>query len=735
MNLPSFPDTNLGPNVQVDSPEAAPAEEQVFSFDIKRYLDGLRKYAWTVIAIVAVGITLAVIYTKRQPEIFEAKASVQIEPRMPDLLGQSDDLVERSLTGGADYYAQQKEVLGSYLLIHETVEKNNLYLRLLSASERGDRPVNELVDEATDLLKKNISIKYPEANRIMFVHVRSPDPQLAKDIADAHVNTYLEYSKGLLAGDITGANSVLAAEFNSAETELRDAESAIYKFEKDNDLLAVTLEERQSIVSTGITSYTMKLNDVHSNRLELESKLDRLRKSANEDVLQSPILLMGETSSFDGLRAEYYSEHNKFIEIQKQMGPKSPEYQMEKAKVDDLYAALQSEAKRMTDGLQEQVNAAIETEAALKTEIDKATKESLDLGPKVVAYNELTRKKRSAEDRYNILRTRLATADLNDRINQNRGFDVSNIRPLDSAQLPTTPVSPNLRVNIAVGGVLGLFAGLALVFLVVFFDRSIKSTNDIAQVTKTPVLGIIPLLDDAVVQGDDNIRDLYVHREPTSPIAECCRALRTNVLFSSADRQVKTILVSSANPREGKTTSVIYLGTTMAQSGQRVLLVDTDMRRPRLHNSLKVDAKVGLSNLILGDQDYDAVIRSTEIPNLDLLPCGSLPPNPAELLMTKRFEGVLAELAKRYDRVILDSPPLNVVTDAALLSKMTDGTIFVVYTGKTLREDLKRSERAIRSVGRKLFGLIVNAIEPDGRSGYYSYYRYNYSYGSDRSDT
>jgi capsular exopolysaccharide synthesis family protein len=718
-----------------DKHDPANAEEQVFSFDIKRYLDGLRKYAWAILALVAIGITLAVVYTQRQPEIYQAKASVQIEPRLPDLLGQPDDMVGRNMIGGQDYYAQQKEVLGSYRLIHETVEKNNLYLRILSEQERGDRSVPELIDEATARLRLNLTIKYPEQNRIMFVLVRDHSPELARDIANAHVATYLAYSKGLLTGDITGANSVLATEFNSAETELRDAEAAIYAFEKENDLLAVTLEERQSIVSTGISAYTIKLNDAKAHHMELASKLDRLRKASKEDVLQSPILLMGDTSSFDALRAQYYAEHNKFIEIQKEMGPKSSDFQMQKAKVDDLYSALQSEAKRMLDGLQEQLNAQMETESALKAEIDKATKEALELGPKVVSFNELQRKKRSAEDRYNILRQRLATADLNDRLNQNRAFDASNIKPLDAALKPTVPVAPNLNLNITVAGVLSLFIGLGLVLLVVFLDRSIKSTNDVAQITKAPVLGVIPLLEAA--DGNDHTRDLYVHREPTSPIAECCRALRTNVLFSAADHALKTIVVSSANPREGKTTSVIYLGTTMAQSGQRVLLVDTDMRRPRLHVSMGVPRDAGLSNLILGDLSYDDVIKKTEIAGLDLLPCGPLPPNPAELLMTQRFAKVLADLSERYDRVILDSPPLNVVTDTVVMSKLVDGTIFVVRASKTLRDDLRRSERAIRSVGGRLFGLVVNAIEPNNRSyGYgYGYYGYGYGYSAEESAT
>ena len=307
-----------------------------------------------------------------------------------------------------------------------------------------------------------------------------------------------------------------------------------------------------------------------------------------------------------------------------------------------------------------------------------------------------------------------------------RNYDPSNVRPLDPALVPTTPVSPSLRVNITVAAVLSLLLGFGLVVLIVFLDRSVKTTSDAQQATSAPILGIVPMIDEAELPpGDLAARDLFVHRQPASPVAECCRALRTNILFSAADQQIKTIVVSSANPREGKTMTCIYLGTTMAQSGQRVLLIDTDMRRPRLHVSLGVPRQVGLSNLIVGDRDYDEVIKTTDVPNLHVLPCGPLPPNPAELLMTHRFQAVLAELGRRFDRIILDSPPLQVVTDAVVLSKQTDGVILVIHAGKTLRDDVKRSERLIRDVGGKIFGVIVNAIEPDQRSGYYySYYGY-----------
>ena len=715
----------------VDLETAAPEadEEAVLSFDFRRYFDALRQYVWAVIALMALAITAAVIYTSRKPKIYQASASVQIEPRLPDLIGDGRDLFTRANVGGIDYYAQQQVVLGSYQLIKKTVTQHRLYLRLFTEEQRRDRKVEDLITWGTGVVQGMLSVSYPEQNRIMYVVVRGPDAQLDAEIANAHVATYVDYSKGLLTTDSKQASGALSTEFDDAETKLHDAESALYAYQKDG----ITLETRQNNLSSEITGYTAKYNEAHAQRIELSSKLDRMRKAAQEDVLKSPILLMGHNESFDALRAKYYEERNKFIEMEKEIGPKNPQYQMQKAKIDDLYSALQSEATRMLSGVQEQLAAAVATEGALKAELDKRMKDASELGPQVVQYNELMRTKKSLEDRYNILRTRLASTDLSDRMN--RSTDTSNVRKLDDALVPVVPVSPNLRLNIMAAAVLALFLGLALVLLIVFLDRSVKTTSDAQQAVGSPVLGIIPILDEPDLADDtDSARDLYVHQHPTSRVAECCRSLRTNILFSAADRQIKTIVVSSANPREGKTTSVIYLGTTMAQSGQKVLLIDTDMRRPRLHVSTKVARQTGLSNLIVGDASYDDVIRTTEIPNLFVLPCGPLPPNPAEILMTHRFEAVLAELAKRFDRIILDSPPLQVVTDAVVLSKQTDGVILVVHAGKTLRDEIKRSSRQIKAVGGKIFGVIVNAIEPNQRSGYYySYYGYKYSEKSEEA--
>jgi succinoglycan biosynthesis transport protein ExoP len=707
-----------------------PADDsvEVFNLDLRRYLKALRRYLFPLLALVALAVTAAVIYTSRQPKIYEARASIQIEPKLPDLLGQGEAGLVGIAASGTDYYKQQRKVLASYTLIRQTVRDHQLVAKLLTEAERARMDAEAQLSTAVRRLQKSLVVKYPEQDRIMYVVVRSEDPQLAADIANAHVATYVAYAKGLLTLDTQQASRALNSEFDQAAIKLREAEEKIYEFQKQNGLLAVSLTDRQNLVSSNITAFTSKMNEARARRIELGAKLDRMKKASAEEVLDSPILMMGDSSSFDVLRAQYYTERNVFLQLEKELGPKNPEYLKQKIKVDDLYAALQAEAKRIIGGVQANYEAAVATERALQAEVERFTNEALELGPKIVAYNALLRDKKDWEDKYNVLRTRLSTSEMAGRMNTE--LKATHVRPLDPALAPTKPVSPSLRLNVAFAVALALLLGSGLIVLSVFLDRTVKTTADAQQAAGVPVLGFIPML--TATGGDTKSRDLYVHQHPKSLVAESCRALRTNILFSAADRQLKTLIVSSANQREGKTTSVIYLGTTMAQSGQRVLLVDTDMRRPRLHESTGVPRQVGLSNLILGDQDYDAVIKTTEIPNLYVLPCGPLPPNPAELLMTNRFQTVLAELAQRFDRVILDSPPVQPVTDAVVLSKLVDGVILVIRADKTLREDIRRSVKQIRDVGGPVFGLIVNDVNTSDRS-YYSY-GYGYGYGASESE-
>ncbi|HEY4240966.1 MAG TPA: polysaccharide biosynthesis tyrosine autokinase [Kofleriaceae bacterium] len=711
-------------------------DDQVLRIDFARYLNGLRKYIWLVGALVIVAVAGAVVFTSRQTPIYESTASIQIEPKTPDLLG-TGELFNAGANGAStEYYKQQREVLESYMLCARTVTEHDLIDKLLTPDEKKGLSQQDQVQAAALKLRDQITVKYPDQNRIMYVAVRNASKTAARDFANFHVDTYLLYTQGLFSENTSKGEKALEDEFNETEKKLRESEDKIYKFQAENDMIAVTLEEHQSLVASNILAFTQKLNDSVGDQIKLSSKLAVMKKDSGADVLSTPIVMMGDNPSYEALRTQYYTEKTHLIELEKDLGPKNSEYVSQKEKVDELYKAMQGEVKILVDGTQDLYDAQSATNRGLAAEVERYKDEAKKLSPKIVVYNDLVREKRDYEDKYNILRARLSTTQMTTSMSQ----FVSNVRKLDDGLLPTKPVSPNMRNNVLAAGVAALAVGIALVMLFVFLDRSVKSTADASAAAGVPVLGIIPMLTEADTEKDgtgridDRKRDMYVHEHPNSQIAECCRLLRTNVMFSAADHPLETIVVCSANAREGKTTSVIYLGTTIAQSGQKVLLVDTDMRRPRLHASTGVSRARGLSNLILGDEDYDGIIQPTEIPNLFVLPCGPTPPNPAELLMSKRFETVLAELKKRFPRIILDSPPLGPVTDAVVLSRHTDGVLMVARSGKTMRDDLARAARMVKDVGGEVFGVIVNELDRRDRDSYY-YYGYYNTYGEESPGT
>jgi capsular exopolysaccharide synthesis family protein len=276
-------------------------------------------------------------------------------------------------------------------------------------------------------------------------------------------------------------------------------------------------------------------------------------------------------------------------------------------------------------------------------------------------------------------------------------------------------------------------------------DRVIRTVED-AEGTGITVLGVIPHINETV-SSDNNYgrrgrreraapvgnRDLIVHTHPKSSVAECCRTIRTNITFMSAERRRKTLVVTSASPREGKTTVSISLAISLAQSGKRILIVDTDLRKPRIHRAFNKPLTRGVTSILVGEHTASEAIYETEIPGLSMLACGPIPPNPSELLHTKQFHQLLAELAEDYDHLILDSPPMAVVTDAAILAPQVDGTILIIHAQRTTRDALRSALRQLRDVSGHLVGGILNNVDlSSNRYGYStSYYYRDESYAAD----
>jgi capsular exopolysaccharide synthesis family protein len=292
----------------------------------------------------------------------------------------------------------------------------------------------------------------------------------------------------------------------------------------------------------------------------------------------------------------------------------------------------------------------------------------------------------------------------------------SNARILDAARPDPAPIRPRVRNNLVLGLLLGLLGGLGLAFALEQLDTTVKSQGDVEEKIGVPFLGILPrvTVERDAPAGD---LDLFVYRHPKSTAAEACRAVRTNLLFMSPDRPLRTMLVTSSGPREGKSATVIATGIAMAQSGGRVVLVDTDMRRPRLHRALGVPNDRGVSSVLVGDASLDDVVKSTEVPGLFLIPSGPIPPNPAELFHTQAFRDFIASVATHFERVIFDSPPVNAVADSVVLATQVDGTLLVLRADTTNKALARRAIRVLTDVKAKVFGAVLNDVEL--RSGKY----------------
>ena len=674
--------------------------------------------------IIAVVVTAATLHTIRKPKIYMASASVVVDPRPPEVFG--NQLQETIQLGSGGYWSNREylnteiDLLQTYNLARQTIVENKLHKnpKLVPPIANDNRSDEQLIAAATGLFLRGLSASGNRDNRIVHINVRHTDPEIAAFLANKHVETYTNYTVNYRSKGSGEVSSFLAGELDRGERKLRESERKLIEFKRDNDIISVALEDKQNILARDLTRYTAALSDARIKRIDLGAVRDYAKNLSGDEVLESPIFALASNSeTVEALKSRYMSEKHTLAEIGEELGPRHPAYKSQSSKVDEVYTTIQNEARRAMREIEARYQTALKSERQFTAEVARLKQVAFELGPKTVEYGRLKREQESDEDNYKLVLGRLRTSELSGRNTQ------IHIRPRSSA-MGAFLVYPRLKKTITMATILALMLGLALVFGLHFLDRSIKSVDQVESVIRAPFLGIIPAI------GPADNRDLYVFNNPNAPATECCRAIRTNILFSSPDRPMKTITISSPQPREGKTTTTIYLGTIMAQSGHKVLLVDSDMRRPRLHKALGTSRDIGLTSLVFGEATLDDAIKTTDVPNLYLLPCGPQPPNPSEILLTNKFAEILASLEERFDYVLLDSPPLMAVTDGVIMARRSDGVVLVTQAGTTRIDEAKQSARLLRDVDATILGVILNDIDLNDRR-YYYYRGYAANYGEE----
>jgi len=735
--------------------------------DLRRFFQVLRRRRFLAIGALLTSLVVGILVTIRAPRIYRAAAIVFIDLNPPEVLS---GVREVYALGSADYWNSKEYFETQYRVIRSRPVAERVALSLgltgpaltgalnaagdesLVARASGD-PLLGLTPElksklamvgldhlqsreailaalekldAPAMIQGRVMVDPIKDSRLVDIAVEDTDPARAAMLANAVADAYIEVNLDQKTDMTRSAVDWLSDQMHDLKTKLESSELALHDFKKDHDIVSVSMEDRQTMAAQTLSQLNGSLSAVHADRLALESRRNQIKKAIDagaaadtvEEVSKNQLIqslkgsraqLKAEESDL-GLR--YTDDHPKLVAVREKLGL--------------INSELKVEIEKVIAGLDQDYQAKLENETRLKQAIEEVKVEALELNREEIGYSRLKREKDNNQALYEMVLKRQKEADLSQMLK------VNNVRKLEAARVPEAPIRPNVRNNLLAALLLGALGGFGLALLVDHLDNTVKTQDQVEAILELPLLGIVPTIraskDDK--NGDPTARDRFIVEHPRSSVAECSRTIRTNLLFMATERPAKKLLVTSSGPREGKSTTVINLAITMALSGSRSLLVDSDMRRPRLHKSFNLSNETGLSSLIAGNARLDQAIVASGVERLDLLPCGPIPPNPAELLHTDAFKNLLAQLEGRYERIWFDSPPVIAVTDALVLSGMADGVILVVEAGKTPWQFALQARRRLEDIGAKIFGVIVNNVDLDRtHSGdYYQYYYYHAGY-------
>ena len=721
--------------VQANSSSAEP------ELDIQFFIQVLLKRKWLILSVVLLVVGAVAAWTFSQTRIYRSTATVLLSKRAPQVLGKEVrevvDLSMGTYWNNKEYMKTQEKVIMSKNLARQVAEELNLATNNVfwnsNQGKGGKQKVTRTLDMATVKLRGLVVAKNVKDSNIIEVSVEHPDPSLAAELANAMALTYRDQNLRYKVDKTRIASLWLSKQLDKLKKKLEKEELELYNFKKVNNIISVSLENKQSLIVRRIEKFNEALTDIRMKRMKLTSQRRQLKKAVAKDPMKITAPVVIENSTIQALKTAYVVEHKRYKALKSRYLDRHPVVLEQKAKMDSAEKDLTREVQNVLKAVESKYQATRQTEGQWAAAMQKAKEEALALNKREVEYRKKQRSQINTAKLYSMLLMRIEESNLSEKL------EVNNIRMLDKAAAGIT-VKPRVTVNLLIGVFLGFVLAIGLAFLVETLDRTVKSQEDIEVIPGLVYLGMMPK-----IPGTPNNRggkrgppkpevDLIVHKNPKSPVAESCRSIRTNLLFSSPDRPLRRLLVTSSGPKEGKTTTAVSLAITMAQAGTRVLIVDTDMRRPRLHKIFGVSGTTGITSILQGDCPVEDAVKTTDVPNLLVLPCGPTPPRPAEQCQSKAFLAVLDDLTERYDRVILDSPPVMVVTDAVILSTLVDGTMLVARTGQTSRVAHREASRQLLDVGANVLGSVLNDMDLEKKGyGYYRYRRYGYyRYGSYR---
>lgn len=698
-------------------------------------------------AFVVVSLAAAV-YSFTATPTYEGRAQLLIEsddPNVIDFKQVTGDGANASSISRQDYYQTQYKLLQSRSVAKKTIDTLNLWdnveLRpdardqsfsvsrmaksstewvsgLFSTRTEHEAPGGDETAaqaEAIDEFLDRLAIAPVRNSRLVEVAYRSENPRLAAEVANAVAKSYIDMNLDFRFTATREASQWLEQQLTEQRKGVESAEVRLQQYREQND--ALSLEDRQNIVVQKLADLNAAVTRAKTERLQKEAMYRQLVEAEGDPARLDTFPAILANEFIQQQKAELSALQRKQVQLSEKYGERHPEMIEVQSSLQNAQLKLQGEVAKVVQSVRMEYQAAVAQEQSMTAALEAQKGEALAMNRKAIDYGVIQRDVDSNKQIYDSLLQRAKETGVSGELR------TSNVRIVDPAETPVDPVSPRRALNILLGLFGGAFLGIGLAFFFEYLDNRVKTPEEIEQELGLPSLGLIPMT--AGVAGKAN--PLISDSAPPN-FAEAFRALRTNILFSAADGGPKSIVVTSTGPSEGKTMVAGNVAIGLAQTGQRVLLIDADMRRPRAHELFSTPVEPGLSNLLVGAAKPSEVVRQSGVENLWIMPAGKTPPNPAELLGSKRFADLTGSLNGHFDCVVIDTPPVLAVTDSAVVAHRASGVLFVIAADTTSRQAAQTALDQLEHAHARFLGAVLNRVDVERDSYYYSrYYRKDYA--------
>jgi len=688
---------------------------------------------WLVITVTTVlAVALGVLAVSLLRPEWRATATLVVNPSGPQVLDKVRGVNQEESNDRLaykQYFETQREIISSRKVAEAAIARLGLaddptFLGTDRIRDAEQRERAELSTDPVARLQGMITVEEVRGSRVIAISAEYPDPEVARDIANEVSRAYLSHISRRRSDTGARAKTDLGAELATADAELQAAEKALEQFMRDNRITSISLEDRQNLLGQTISTLSAAAKRAQADRIAVQATYRQAKLLHDEGSLAGASLLSAtERTLFDRMLAERLEAEREFQAIDINYLEKHELWRKSKGRVTLIEDRIKAESKGLVRTLEARYKAAAETEAKLEQALEGEREKALELGRLEPAYRQLERGVNNAADNYAKLQSRTKEVEVSNRV------EVPPVEELDAAIKPDRPIRPRKPLVLGIAGLLGLGFGAVFALVIDMRDHRIRSVADLERALSgfgLPTLGQLPLLPADPSLGVGNVRaqrrrrDLYTHMYPQSLMAERCRGIRTSLAFMLSTDESLVLLVTSPASAEGKSSTAMNLALSYCQAKKKVCLVDADMRRPRLHQVFppvvgKED--YGLATVLQAEHELDDALQGElegAPTNLQVLTCGRIPENPAELLESPACRKVMAGLRERFDVVIIDSPPTLPVTDPLILAPQVDGVIMVARCRATTRFDIQRALTQLRKGDNNLLGVILNEL--DGRS-------------------